>query len=113
MKRSRNVLIFKSVVEAGDRTALARLMNLIPGSAELHPLIRTRFARTIYDPQTKRDYWIAGDDDYVACVMITGIGGEEVPKIRAVLDPDGGRHLELEDVVSVAARVTGGMAHLI
>jgi hypothetical protein len=112
MNRPRSILIFKSVVETGNSVALARLMNLIPGSSELHPLVRTKFARTIYDAQTKRDYWIAGDDDHIACLMITGIGDEEVPKIRAVLDPDG-RHLELEDVVSAAARVTGGSAHLI
>jgi hypothetical protein len=113
MNRPRNVLIFKAVVETGDNAAVARLMNLIPGSAELHALIRTRFARTIYDAHTKRDYWIAGDDGHLACVMITGIGSEEVPQIRALLAPERERQLDLEDVVSHAARVTGGMAHLI
>ena len=113
MSRPRNVLIFKAVVETGDRMAIERLMSLIPSSTELHPLIRTRFTRAIYDPQTRRDYWIAGNDDHVACVMITGIACEEVTKIRALIDPRSDRYFDLEDLVALAARVTGGMAHLI
>ena len=113
MNGRRKVLIFKAVVDTRNSPAVARLMNQIPGSADLHPLIRTRFARTIYDPKTKRDYWIAGNDDHVACVMITGIGVEEVPKIRALLDSPGEGSLDLKELVSLAARVTGGTAHLI
>ena len=87
-------------------------MDLVPGSAELQPLIRKRFTRTIYDPKTKRDYWITGNDDHLACLMITGIGFEEVPKIRALLAQPRERSLDLKDLVSLAARVTGSTAHL-
>jgi len=113
MNGRRNVLIFKAVVETSNGADVARLLNPIPGSAELQPLIRKRFARTVYDPKTKRDYWIAGNDDHVACVMITGIGFEEVPQIRALLEQPGECSFDLKALVSLAARITGGRAHLI
>jgi hypothetical protein len=112
MNGRRNVLIFKTVVETRNGAHIARLMNLIPGSADLQPLIRKRFARTVYDPKTKRDYWIAGNDDHVACLMITGIGSEEVPKIRALLERPGECSFDLKDLASLAARITGGTTHV-
>jgi hypothetical protein len=45
--------------------------------------------------------------------MITGIACEEVTKIRALIDPRSDRYFDLKDLVSLAARVTGGIAHVI
>jgi len=112
MNGPRNVLIFKSVVDINNGVAIDRLIALIPNPAELQPLVRKRFAKTIYDHRTKRDYWIAGDGNHLVCLMITGIGLEEVPQIRTLLAPDG-RPLNLHEIASLAAQVTGGMAHLI
>ena len=112
MNGPRNVLIFKSVVDTDNGVAIDRLMALIPNPAELRPLVRKRFAKAIYDHRTKRDYWIAGDGNHLVCLMITGIGLEEVAQIRTLLAPDG-RPLNLHEIASLAAQVTGGAAHLI
>ena len=107
------MLIFKCVVDTKNGAAIDRLIALIPDPAELRPLVRTRFTKTIYDHKTKRDYWIAGDGNRLVCLMITGIGLEEVPQIRALLEVADERPLNLEEIASLAAQVTGGMAHLI
>ncbi len=113
MNGRRNVLIFKTVVNTRNGADVARLLKLIPGSAELQPLVRKSFAKTVYDPKTKRDYWIAGNDVLIACLMITGIAFDEAPKIRALIDRPGEFTFDLAALVSLAARVTGGSAHLI
>ena len=113
MNGPRNVLIFKCVVDTKNGAAIDRLIALIPDPAELRPLVRTRFTKTIYDHKTKRDYWIAGDGNRLVCLMITGIGLEEVPQIRAMLEAPDERPLNLQEIASLAAQVTGGRAHLI
>ena len=112
MKKRRKTLIFKTVVKVRDRAAVAHLLDLVPDSAKLRPLVRSRFAETRYDPQTKRDYWIGGDDKHVICFMITGIESDEVSKIRSLSQKPGRRSVGIEDVVSHAAHVTGGAVHL-
>jgi hypothetical protein len=113
MNGRRNVLIFTSVVDTNNGVAIDRLIALIPNPAELQPLVRKRFAKAIYDHRTKRDYWIAGDGNHVVCLMITGIGLEEVPQIRTLLAAPDGRPLNLHEIATLAAQVTGGTAHLI
>jgi hypothetical protein len=112
MSRSRNILIFRAVVETNDSAAVARLLDLVPDSAKLHPPIQKRFAEIRYDPETRREYWIGGDDEHIVCVMITGIGVDEVPKIRALFDRPGRHSFNTQDLVSHAAHVTGGAVHL-
>src|SRR5215475_10147961 len=74
MSKHRTTLIFKTVVDAGDSAAISRLLELIPDSAKLYPRIRSRFTETCYDPETRREFWIGGDDRHIICFMITGIG---------------------------------------
>jgi hypothetical protein len=113
MDKRRNILIFKAVVDVGDSGAVARLLAAIPESAKLEPLIKSRFAETLYDPKTQRDYWIGGDDKHIACLMITGIGMEEVQRIRALFDTPGQNFFDIQELVSHAARVTGGAVHFL
>jgi hypothetical protein len=100
------------VVETNDSAAVARLLDLVPDSAKLHSLIQKRFAEIRYDPDTRREYWIGGDDQHIVCFMITGIGVDEVPKIRALFDQPGRPSFNTQDLVSLAAQVTGGAVHL-
>ena len=111
MTKRRNILIFKGVAAADDGDAVSRLLDPIPDSERLHSLIRTRFTETRYDPRTQRDYWIGGDDEFVVCLMITGVGIDEVMKIRGLFE-EGREALDLQDLVSHTAHVTGGSVHL-
>jgi len=112
MSKHRTTLIFKTVVDAGDSAAISRLLELIPDSAKLYPRIRSRFTETCYDPETRREFWIGGDDRHIICFMITGIGSDEVSKIRSVFQDAGRGSINLEDIVTHAAGVTGGAVHL-
>jgi len=112
MTKRRNTLIFKTVVETAESEAVGRLLELIPDSEKLQPLIRSRFAETCYDPETRREYWIGGDDKYIICLMITGIGMDEVGKMRALFKESSRQALNLDAVLSHAANVTGGVVHL-
>jgi hypothetical protein len=72
------------VVDTSDSAAVGQLLQLVPDSAKLQPLIRSRFAETRYDPQTRREFWIGGNARYIICLMITGIGVDEVGRIRSL-----------------------------
>jgi hypothetical protein len=112
MTKRRNILIFKGVAAATDSAAVSRLLAHIPDAGKLYSLIRTRFTETRYDPRTQRDYWIGGDDEYVVCLMITGVAGDEVTRIRGLFDQPGRESIDLQDLVSHTAHVTGGAVHL-
>jgi hypothetical protein len=111
MTRRRNTLIFRTVVDTNDSAAVGQLLQLVPDSAKLEPLIRSRFAETRYDPQTRREFWIGGNARHIICLMITGIGIDEVSRIRSLFGA-GRESINLADVVSHAADVTGGAVHL-
>jgi hypothetical protein len=112
MTKRRNILIFKGVAAANDSAAVSRLLDPIPDSQRILSLIRTRFTETRYDPITQRDFWIGGDDEYVVCLMITGVGMDEVRRIRGLFEEPGREALDLQDLVSHTAHVTGGAVHL-
>ena len=111
MNNRRNILIFKSVVDVSDNAAVTRLLDIVPESAKLRSLVKSRFAETVYDPKARRDYWIGGDDAHIACLMITGIGVDEVSKIRALFERPG-ISFNLQELIAHAALITGGFVHL-
>ena len=113
MKRPRNILIFKAMIEASDSAAVTRLLASLPDPARLKTLVRSRFAETLYDSKARRDYWIGGDGQHIVCLMITGIGIDEVPRIRALFDQPGRHSFNLHDLASHAALVTGGAVHIV
>ena len=112
MNKRRNTLIFKTVVKVRDSAAVAHFLDLVPDSAKLRPLVRSRFTETQYDPKTKRDYWIGGDDKHLICFMITGIESDEVSRIRTLSQQPGRRSVSIDEIISHAANVTGGAVHL-
>jgi hypothetical protein len=113
MKRPRNILIFKAMIETRDSAAVTRLLASVPDMARLRTLVRSPFAETLYDPKTRRDYWIGGDGQHILCLMITGIGIDEVPRIRALFEQPDRHSFSLHDLASHAALVTGGAVHVV
>ena len=113
MRKPRTILIFNAIVETRDSAAVARLLASVPDTTRLRTLVRSRFAETLYDPETRRDYWIGGDGQHVLCLMITGIGIDEVPRIRALFDQPDRHSFNLHDLASHAAIVTGGTVHVV
>jgi hypothetical protein len=113
MKRPRYVLIFKAIIETRDSAAVTRLLASVPDTARLRTLVRSQFAETLYDPETRRDYWIGGDRQHILCLMITGVEVDEVTRIRTLFEQPDRHSFNLQDLASHAAFVTGGAVHVV
>ena len=97
------IFIHRALAKATDAAAVTRLLQPVPTSSDIRLRVGTKFTEVIYDRETRRNYWIGGDDTHVLCITISGLSRDLANRLVEAFNAPGERSLSpgyIADLIS-------------
>jgi hypothetical protein len=112
--REHEATVQRAEAPLSDSAALDRLLEHLPEAEEVKPRLREHFFARAWDPQARRDYWVASDGRRVTCYTLSGLTLPQAAAVRVRWDALRGRsELSEELLADLVAKETGSSVTLV